>query len=65
MNSQEVLVAMAEMISAKDLDNEFDELVENALYTAEMNPISESAEDLKEQMLEVLRDLRQQNSQTI
>lgn len=58
MNSQETLIAMAEMISAKDVDNEFDELVENALYTAEMNPISETAEDLKSEMMQVLKDLR-------
>ena len=58
MNSQETLIAMAEMISAKDVDSEFSELVENALYTAEMNPISETAEFLKEEMMSALKELR-------
>lgn len=57
-SNAETLVAMAEMVEAKDIDNEFEELVEIAKYTAEMNPVSETAEDLISEMLEVLRQLR-------
>lgn len=58
MNSQETLIAMAEMVSAKDFENDFSELVESAILTAEMNPISETAEDLKAEMMKALRELR-------
>lgn len=58
MNSQETLIAMAEMVSAKDIENDFSELVESAMLTAEMNPISETAEDLKAEMMKALRELR-------
>jgi hypothetical protein len=48
---------MADLLEAKDVDNEYDELVELARLTADMNPISESAEIIKGQMMIALDEV--------
>lgn len=49
---------IADMVEAKDLDFEFDELVENLRFTADQNPVSETAVDLKFAGIKALQELR-------
>ena len=58
MTSQQELQLMAEMVEAKDFANDFVELVELANYTALANPISETAEHIKEELFSALKELR-------
>lgn len=52
------LDAMADLVEAKDFNCEYDEIVENLRDTAEFNPISETAFDLKVKAMRILQELR-------
>ena len=56
-NAAEEIIAMVEMVEAHDEIGEYDELVELARLTADQNPISETAEDVKEQLMVALREV--------
>jgi hypothetical protein len=49
---------MADLVEVKDLECEFDELIENLRDTADLNPLSETAFDLKVKAMKVLQELR-------
>lgn len=51
------LVPMAEMVEAHDVDGEYTDLVELAFMTAANNPLSETAVDIKEQLMAALREV--------
>jgi hypothetical protein len=57
-NASEELSQMAEMLEVKDVDGEFEELVELSLMTAANNPLSETAIDCKEQLMVALKEVR-------
>lgn len=48
---------IADMVEAHDVDSEFGELVELARLTADVNPVSESAVEIKEKMQGVLFEI--------
>lgn len=49
------LTQMADLLEVKDFENEYDELIENARYTADHNPISETAYDIQQELMTALR----------
>ena len=52
------LIAMCDMLEAKATDNEYAELIETARYTAEVNPVSETAYDMRDELMVALKDNR-------
>ncbi len=52
------LIAMCDMLEAKATNNSYEELIETARYTAEFNPVSETAYDLRDDLMIALRDNR-------
>ncbi len=49
---------MADLLESKDSEKEFDELVERARYTAEFSAVSETAYDVREDLMDALREVR-------
>lgn len=63
MNASEELFQMADMVEAKlnasfGFSDDEIEFLEEARLTAEKNPVSETAFDVREKLLKMLRDLR-------
>ena len=55
--ASEEIIAMVEMVEAHDEIGEYEELVELARLTADQNPISETAEYVKEQLMVALKEV--------
>lgn len=55
--AMEELLEMAEMLEAHDIECEFAELIESAVLTADVNPVSETAVEIREQLLEALKQI--------
>lgn len=53
----EELLQMAEMVEVHDLDFVFGELVELARLTADKNPVSETAVEVKAEMMKALYEI--------
>jgi hypothetical protein len=57
-NATEELNDMADMLEAKDIEQEHSELITLARHASRTNPISEAAYDIKENLMTALKEAR-------